>query len=453
MPRSDRKRTDIMLFSKNQMRALLVPLIIEQVLTGLMGVADTLMVSNVGEAAISGVSLVDSLNLLFVYFFSALAAGGTIVCAQYIGRDDAADAKQAAHQVMLASLALGAFFGALLMLIRRPILQLIFGNVEASVMDAAVVYLLITAASYPFLALYSSSAALFRAVGDAKRPMLVAAAADVLNIAGNAVLIFVCGLGVAGAALSTLASRIVSAAVMLYLQTKPGPVSLRGLRGLRPDFAMIRRILRVGLPNAVENGMFQFGRLVVQSTVSTLGTTAIAVQAIVVTLELFGSMPAQAVGTGLLTIAGQCIGAGKPDEARYYMRRLTRVSFWIILGGGVILCTAAPLIMRLTALTAEGGALACHILWAVLTVKVLLWPKAFTLPNGMRAAGDVSYAMWVSTISMWVFRVAFSWFLCRFTGIGLWGVWIGWCTDWLVRNLCFRLRFRSGRWLDHSVLD
>ena len=442
-----------MLFNKNQLRALLVPLIIEQVLTGLMGVADTLMVSNVGEAAISGVSLVDSVNLLFVYFFAALATGGTIICAQYMGRDDEADTREAAHQVMLSSFLMALAAGIALMFLRRPVLRLIFGNVETAVMDAAVVYMLITAASYPFLALYTSSAALFRAIGDATKPMLVAAGADVLNILGNAVLIFVCRWGVAGAALSTLVSRIASAAVMLYLQSKPSPICLGNARRLRLDRVMVRRILRVGLPSAVENGMFQFGRLVVQSTVSTLGTTAIAVQAIVLTLELFGSMPAQAVGTGLLTVAGQCIGRNRPEEARFYMRKLTRLSTWILLGTGGVLCASAPLIMRLTALTPDGAALACRILWVVLTIKVLIWPKAFTLPNGLRAAGDVSYAMWVSTVSMWVFRVALSWYLCRYTPVGLWGVWIGWCTDWLVRNICFRLRFRGDQWLAHDLLS
>ena len=442
-----------MTFDKKALKALLIPLVIEQVLTGLMGLADTLMVSNVGEAAISGVSLVDSINLLVVYFLSALAAGGTIICAQYMGRDDEPDTRRAAHQVMLSGLVLSVLMTVLLTLLRRPVLRLIFGTVEEAVMTAAVSYLLITALSYPFLSLYTASAALFRATGDARRPMLVAAAADILNIIGNAVLIFVFRMGVAGAALSTLASRIFSAAVMLYLQAKPGPVSLQGISRVRPDPVMIRRILRVGLPNAVENGMFQFGRLVVQSTVSVLGTTAIAVQAIVTTLELFGSMPAQAIGTGLLTVAGQCIGRGRPEEARAYTKRFTRISFCIVLGTGLVLSAAAPLIMKLTALTPEGGRLACRILWVVLTIKFLIWPRAFTMPNGMRAAGDVGYAMWGSTISMWVFRVAFSWYLCRYTSVGLWGVWIGWCTDWLVRNICFSLRFRGSKWLAHSVLD
>ena len=442
-----------MFFNKNQLRALLVPLIVEQVLTGLMGVADTLMVSNVGEAAISGVALVDSINLLFTYFFSALAAGGTIICAQYIGREDEPDANRAAHQVMLTSVSLALVFGVLIMVVRRPLLRVIFGNVEPAVMEAAVSYFLITAASYPFLAMYTSSAALFRAIGDANRPMLVAAGADLLNIAGNALLIFGLHMGVVGAALSTLASRVVSAGVMLYLQSKPSPIALRNPRGLRPDFPMIRRILRVGLPSAVENGMFQFGRLAVQSTVSTLGTTAIAVQAIVVTLELFGSMPAQAIGTGLLTVTGQCLGRGRTEEAKHYIRLLTRISFLVVLSTGILISALAPLIMRLTALSEDGALLACRILWVVLTIKFLIWPKAFTLPNGLRAAGDVSYAMWVSTISMWVFRVGLSWWLCRYTAVGLWGVWIGWCTDWLVRNISYRLRFRGEKWLAHSVLD
>ena len=442
-----------MIFDRKSLRALLVPLVIEQVLTGLMGVADTLMVSNVGEAAISGVSLVDAVNLLVVYFLSALAAGGTIVCAQYIGREDPKNAGKAAHQVMFTALVISACLCVLLALGRRPLLALIFGSVEADVMEAAVTYMLITVMSYPFLALYTTSAALFRAVGDSRKPMIVAALADALNIVGNAILIFGCGLGVAGAAIATLLSRIFSALVMLWYQHRTEhPISLHGIRDMRPDGAMIRRILRIGLPGAVENGMFQLGRLAVQSTVAVLGTTAIAAQALALTLETFGSMPAQAVGTGLLTVAGQCIGRGRPDEARRYIKRFTWISTGMVLCTGVLICTAVPFVVRFTALSAEGAALTCRIIWVTSVVKLLLWPVAFTLPNGLRAAGDVSYAMWVSTVSMWVFRVGLSWFLCRCTPAGLWGVWIGWCTDWLVRNLCFHFRFRGDRWLRHSVL-
>lgn len=442
------------MFTKKEIRALLVPLVLEQVLTGLMGMADTFMVSNVSEAAISGVSLVDSVNLLVIYFLSALSAGGTIVCAQYIGHGDEGEANHASRQVMAAGLALSLVLCAVLAAARRPVLRLIFGTVEADVMDAADVYLLVTALSYPFLALYTTSAALYRATGDSRRPMLVAAAADVLNVAGNAALIFGLGMGVLGAALATLASRIFSAAVMLRYQAAPGQaISLGDPRAFRPDGAMLRRILRVGIPSAVENGMFQFGKLIVQSTVSTLGTTAIAAQAVTNTMELFGVMPGQAIGIGLVTVAGQCMGRGRPDEARRYMNYFTRISTVIMVFTGAFVSILAPCLSGFTALTEEGLRLVCHLTWFMSVTRILLWPCAFTLPNGMRAAGDVSFSMWVSTVSMWVLRVGLSWWLCRYTPVGLWGIWIGWSMDWVARVICFLWRYRSGRWAEKRVLD
>ena len=441
------------MFTKGEIKALLWPLVVEQVLTGLMGVADTFMVSNVGEAAISGVSLVDSLNVLVIYFFSALAAGGTIVCSQYIGQGDRVKANRASNQVMSASLALSLVCCLVLTTCRRPILGLIFGRVEAAVMDAADVYLLVTALSYPVLALYSASAALFRATGDSRRPMIVALIADILNVIGNAILIFGFGMGVLGAALATLASRIVSCVVMLRYQARPGQViSLGAPRTYLPDWSMLRRIMRVGLPSAIENGMFQFGKLVVQSTVSVLGTTAIAAQAIIAVLDYCQGMPGQAIGIGLITVAGQCMGKGRPQEARRYMLMFTRISLVVAIVTGGAIAASVPLITRLTALTAEGRVLVCQITWFVVVMRILFWPNAFTLPNGLRAAGDVSYTMWVGTASMWGLRVVLSWYLCRYTPVGLWGIWIGWCTDWVLRAACFRLRLRGDKWQAHNVL-
>ena len=441
------------MFTKKEIRALLWPLILEQVLTGLMGVADTFMVSNVGEAAISGVALVDSLNMLIVYFFSALAAGGTIVCSQYIGQDDKLQANRASAQVLSASFGLSMACCLVLAPLRRPVLGLIFGTVEPAVMDSADVYLLVTALSYPFLALYTASAALFRATGDSRRPMIVALVADVLNIIGNAILIFGCGMGVLGAALATLASRIVSAAVMLRFQARPGQViSLGKLSSFRPDGTMLRRILRLGIPSAIENGMFQFGKLVVQSTVSVLGTTAIASQAIIAVMDSCCGMPGQAIGIGLLTVAGQCMGRGRPDEAKKYMIYFTKISTVVVLISGGIISAGAPLITRLTALSSEGRVLTCQITWFVSAMRLILWPMAFTLPNGLRAAGDVSFTMWVGTVSMWTLRVGLSWYLCRYTGVGLWGIWFGWCADWVLRGACFVWRLKSNKWQEHNVL-
>ena len=442
-----------MLFSKKDLRALLIPLVIEQVLTGIMGIADTLMVSTVGEAALSGVSLVDSINQLAVYFFSSLAAGGTVVCAQYIGHGEPEKSRRAAGQVMLLCGTLSVSLCVLLLPLRLPLLKLIFGRVETAVMESADIYFFITLLSYPALALYTACAALFRATGETRRPMYVAATADLLNVGGNALLIYVFDMGAAGAALSTLLCRIFSAAALLLLLRKPGQMlSPEYTFSLRPDRAMLRRILRIGLPNAVENGMFQFGKLAVQSTVSFLGTTAIAAQAMVVTFELFGSMPGMAIGTGLLTVAGQCMGRGDIDGTKYYIRRFTRISFLTCLGTGILLSAVIPFAVQLTGLSPEGAAITCRLIWFTCALKLLFWPPAFTLPNGLRAAGDVSFAMWVTTLSMWVLRVGMSWVLCRYTGVGLWGVWIGWCTDWMFRCICFSLRYRSNRWTNKTVL-
>lgn len=441
------------MFSKKELRALLIPLVIEQVLTGLMGVADTLMVSNVGEAAVSGVSLVDSINMLLAFFFSALAAGGTVVVAQYIGREDAVRANRAAKQVMLTAGVFSAVLCVLLALLRVPILRLVFGHVEQTVLDAADVYMLVTALSYPFLALYTASAALFRATGDSRRPMIVAAVADVMNIIGNAVLIFSCHMGVLGAALATLLSRVFSAGLMLRYQRKPGQIiTLDNVRGIRPDISMIKRILRIGLPSAVENGMFQLGRLLVQRTVTMLGTTAIAAQAVVYTLETCSSMPAMAIGTGLLTVAGQCMGRGDMESTRLYTRKFVGYARLILLGVNIVLCVSVPFITGVTALSPEGAWLVCQLTWFTSFMKFLIWPGSFTRPCALRAAGDVSYAMWVSTLSMWICRVGLSWVLCLYTPVGLWGIWIAWCTDWLVRNIAFGIRFRGHAWERKHVL-
>ena len=442
------------MFSKKDLRRLLIPLIIEQILTGLMGIADTFMVSNVGEAAVSGVALVDSINMLVSYFFTALAAGGTIVVAQYIGREDEHSANRACGQVITAAVVLSTAVCLILIPLRRPVLGLIFGDVEQSVMDASVTYLLITAASYPFLAAYTTGAALFRAIGRSDSPLYVAGIADVMNIIGNAVLIFVFHMGVAGAAIATLASRVFSTAAILFLQQRSGTlIAVRSARILIPDWAMTKRILRVGLPNALENGMFQFGKLVVQSTVAVLGTTAIASQAIVAQLESFGSMPGQAIGTGLLTVAGQCIGRGDKDGARAYTRRFTLYSMAMTAATGILLSCSVPFVVKLTGLSVEGARLTCRLTWFICSIKVVLWPPGFTMPNGLRAAGDVTYSMVVSTVCMWVFRVALSWYLCRYTSVGLWGIWIGWCTDWLIRAGLYIFRFRGQKWLRFSILD
>lgn len=441
------------MFTRKQIISLLIPLMLEQVLSGIMGIADTMMVTSVGDAAISAVSSVDSINTLIFQLLSALAAGGVIVCSQYLGRKDFKRANEAAHQVLIVSVGLALFVTVFCLLLRRPLLRMIFGTVEHSVMEQAIDYLLITAISYPFMAAQQTAAAALRASGHSAPPMLVAAIANLVNVVGNAVAIFGFGMGVVGAAIATTLSRVLSAVILLALMRNENrPISFRNYRSIRFDRALTGMILRVGIPTGVENSMFQLGKLVVQSTVSTLGTAAMAAQAMTHILDLVECMPSQAIGIGLLTVAGQCMGAGKPEEAKKYTKQFCIISEVILVVMSVLVVSFAPLVTRVAGMTGESAKLTLELLQIITIVKCVIWTLAFTLPNGMRAAGDVRFTATVSALSMWLFRVCGSWVLCRVFGIGLIGVWIAWFCDWGCRLIIYVLRYHSGKWLDKQVL-
>lgn len=441
------------MFTRRQITALLIPLMLEQILTGLMGIADTIMVTSVGESAISGVSLVDTINTLVLYLFTALAAGGIIVCAQHLGRGQREEANAAARQVLLAAVALAVLVMAACLVFRNQLLSLIFGSVEPAVMEQASVYFLITALSYPFLAAQQTAAAIFRSTGKSAPPMAVAAVANGVNIAGNAVLIYVFHMEAAGAALATLVSRIISAVVLLILlRDRKLEVSIQDYRHIRPDGAVIGMVLRVGIPTGVENAMFQMGKLVVQSTVSTLGTAAIAAHAMTQTLDMVQCMPGMAIGTGLLTVAGQCMGAARVDEAKRYTRLFCLFSELTTIVMSVVVLGVTPFVTTVSRMTAESAALTFQLMTLISILKCILWVMAFTLPNGMRAAGDVQFSAIVSALSMWIFRVGGGLLLCRVFELGLFGVWFAWFTDWGVRGIIYIWRWRSGKWETKQVL-
>ncbi len=426
---------------------------LEQFLTGFMGIADTMMVTRIGDTAISAVSCVDSINTLMVMLFSSLATGGTIVCSQYLGQKNSRGAENAARQVYLVAAVLSLSLTAACLLLRAQLLHLIFGAVDAAIMSDALRYFFITALTYPFLALQQTSAAQFRAAGNSRLPMTVTALANCLNIVGNAWLIFVVGMGVTGAALATLVSRILACVVMLSLQRRPGRhIVVNRYLSIRPDAALIHTVLRIGIPTALEGGLFQFGKLVVQSTVSTLGTVALAAQAMTHMLDMFQSYTGQAVGLALLTVVGTCLGAGRTDQARYYTKKLMIVVEVLIVTSGVVMLVITRPAIRLSGLSAEAGALTWRLMVAIVIVKAILWATSFTLPHTLRAAGDVSYAAAVSGASMWIFRVGLSWVLCRHCGFGLEGVWIAWFIDWLCRSTCYVTRYLSGKWEQKHVL-
>ena len=441
------------MFSNRLICSLLIPVVLEQLLNSIMGTADTMMVSNVGSAAISAVSLVDSINVLVIQAFSALAAGGAIVCAQYIGQKNKEKANESARQVLFIITAISAAVSLICLVFQKPLLRLIFGSVEAEVMRASETYFFYTALSFPFIAAYDSAASIFRAQDNTKGPMLISMISNVMNIAGNAVMIWGFHMGVAGAALSTLISRVFCAVVVLIqLRKDRQEIVVRDYIRIRPNWSMIKRILGIGIPSGVENSMFQLGKLAIQSTVSTLGTAAIAAQAMTNILENLNGIAAIGVGVGLMTIVGQCLGAGRQDEAVYYIKKLCVIAEVIIIISCLGVFALTKPITILGGMEKESADMCFHMVMWITIVKPLVWIMAFIPGYGLRAAGDVKFSMIVSCCTMWACRFCLCVFLIRVMGFGPMGVWIGMFADWTLRGIIFTWRFHSRKWLQHKVI-
>lgn len=451
----DKSKVDYgnLLFPRRALWMLLIPLIIEQMLNSLMGMVDTLMVSRVGAEAISAVSLVDSINNLVLQVFAAMAAGAAIICSQYLGRKDEKGCNDAAKQIVLTVVVISSVIMIIGVGFRKPLLHLIFGSVEEAVMTNAQMYFLITALSYPFIALFQAGAAFYRACGNSKFTMKTALIANVANIVGNTLFIFILQMGAAGAAISTLISRALCAFVVFYALRKPGyAIQLKNYFSIRPDLNLIVKILAIGIPSGIENGMFQFGKLAIQSTVSSLGTAAIAAQAMTIIFENVNGMAAVGIGIGLMTVVGQSIGAGRQEEAKYYIVKLAGYAEVAMIISCILVYIAARPVTVLAGMSEESTALCMQMILAITIVKPLLWVPSFTPPNGLRAAGDVRFSMITATLTMWLCRVALSIFLMRVVKTGPIGVWYGMFADWGVRGVIFTIRFVRGKWLRFKVI-
>ena len=433
------------LFSQKELLRLVWPLLVEQLLAVTVGMADTMMVSRCGEAAISGVSLVDMINQLIIVVFAALATGGAVVVSQYLGAREQEHANSSSGQLILLSALLGAGVCVFCFVLARPMIRLCYGSVDADVLEAGVLYLRITALSYPFLALYNAGAALFRSMGNSKISMQISILMNIINIVGNAVCIFGLKMGVDGVAWPSVISRVVAAVLILGRCYQKGH-SLTVPKSTRLDGRMARRILGIGIPSAFENSLFQAGRILVVSMISTFGTVQIAANAVANNLDGMGCIPGQAISLAMISVVGRCVGAGDDEQTIYYTRKLLLWAY-IAMGvsNGCILLFLRPLvgIYALSGATME---------LAVLLVRIhagsglFLWPSSFVLPNALRAANDVKFTMIASVLSMAVWRLGFSYLLCVRLGWGAVGVWVAMVIDWICRVTCFAVRFRSGAW-------
>jgi putative MATE family efflux protein len=447
-------KTDIgTMFSRQQLRRLIFPLIVEQILAITVGMVDTMMISYAGEAAISGVSLVDMINVLLINIFAAVATGGAVVVSQYLGHGNRKEACHAAEQLITVSVVISTALTLISLLFRAQILTLLFGTVEADVMENAMVYFLISAFSFPFLAVFNACAATYRSMGNSKISMQVSAGMNVFNAIGNAILIFGFQMGTAGAALSTLAARMLGALVMIVLirnQKNDVYVIYRNL--IAWERGMVHRILHIAVPNGVENGLFQLGRVLVVSIISRFGTAQIAANAVANNLDSMGCIAGQAMNLAMITVVGQCMGAGEKDQAVWYTKKLWKFTYQITAAANSVILLALPLILNIYSLSPEAWRFAFILVCIHDGCAIVLWPTSFTLPNALRASGDVKFTMVISVASMFIFRIGFSVVLGIYFGLGAIGVWIAMVLDWICRVSFYSFRFRSRKWLDFKVI-
>ena len=438
-------------FSNRALKRLIVPMIIEQFLAILVGMSDSIMVATVGEHAVSGVSLVDNIFILLIYLFAALATGGAVVMGQYLGQNKHEKANRAVNQLILFTALFAICIMIGLYLARNLILHRVFGAIEANVMEASKTYLLIVSASIPFIALYNAGAAVFRTMGNSKVPMYLSMMMNVINVGGNAILIFGFGMGVAGAATSTLVSRVISAVAIILLLCSPEHLlHLERPFSFKLDFGMLKKIAYIGIPNGLENGMFQLGKIMVLSMITGFGTAAIAANAVSNIIATFQVLPGMSVGMAVITVCSRCVGAGDYEAARYYTRKILKLVHILIIVFSVTTLVALPGIMHLYNLSDDAMTFTKQIIWYHGICCMLIWPEAFTLPNTLRAASDVKFCMILSIISMWVFRIAFSYIIAVRMGMGVLGVWIAMTVDWAVRAVLFIIRYRGKRWQHKS---
>lgn len=442
-----------MLFSKQDLKRLIVPLLLEQLLAITIGMADTMMVTSVGEAAVSGVSLVDSITALLINVFSCLATGGAVVASQYLGANEPLKAGKAGKQLMYACVIAGMSLMLVCLLLRNWLLSVIFGTIDIEVMQNAQLYFVFSAISYPFLALYNANAALLRSEGNTKATLYTSIIMNIINIAGNAICIFGLRLGVLGAAIPTLLSRLVGAIMTSFIVVHPdNMIPIPSLKKWEWNGEMLKKILKIGLPTGFEGSFFQLGKLILQSLISSFGTAAIAANAISGSIAGVQTVAGSAIGLAMVTVVGRCVGADESEQAKDYTKKLMKMTYLVVWAINIPIMLCANPLLSIFNLSQEAVDIAYTLVLSHSINVIFTWSISFVLPNALRAAGDAKYTMTISCISMAVFRVTFAYVLANGFGLGVLGVWIAMEIDWLFRGLMFVYRLKTGKWLKHKVI-
>ncbi|WP_195980205.1 MATE family efflux transporter [Clostridium butyricum] len=441
------------MFSNESLKKLIIPIFMDQILIIIASIIATMMISYAGEASVSAVSLIDMINMLLINVLAALTAGGAVIVSQYIGFRDKNKSCIAASQLFTIATIISIGIMGFVFIFHKPLLKILFGNVDHNVMNLAITYFVIYSISYPFLSIYDSGAALFRSIGNSRVPMIVSIAMNAINIVGNAIGIFVFNAGVVGIAISIIISRAFAALVMVYLSLNKKNkvfISFSQIFTIKRD--MIIKILNIAIPNGIENGIVQLGRILLISIIALFGTDQIAANGITNSLVMISISFATAMNIAIVSVIGQCVGAGDYAQADFYTKKLLKITYigTIVISLAEILLL--PWILNLYTLSAEVTNLTYILVIIHNCLAIIFWPLSFTLPNSLRASGDVRFTMIVSISSMFILRISFGYILGIIFNLGVIGVWLAMGADWMLRSIIYVLRFKNGKWREFKVI-
>lgn len=441
------------MFSNRDLKQMIVPLFLEQLLMALVGIADVFVIGYVGEAAVSGVSLVNAFNTIFINLFTALASGGAVVISQYIGRQKQERAGMAASQLLTASVLCSVVISVAVLLTNTQLMRLMFGQVEPEVLEACVTYLRISAYSYPALAVYNAGAALYRSFGKTSTTMYISIAANIINVVGNCIGVFALHAGVAGVAWPSLIARAFSAVVITVLCfSKSNPVRYLKQWVFRLNGAMQKQILRIAIPNGVESGIFQLVKVALSSVAALFGTYQIAANGMAQSIWSMAALVCVAMGPVYITVIGQCMGAGDTEQAELYFRKLTKIALLLAIGWNTLVFAATPVLMRFSALEPETKRLTILLVLIHNIFNAVAFPLADPLGKGLRATGDVKFTTAISLFTTIGVRLVFSVLFAIVLNLGVVGIAFAMCLDWSVRGIIFWLRFKGGKWKQYKVI-
>ncbi|MZI79804.1 MATE family efflux transporter [Clostridium butyricum] len=441
------------MFSNESLKKLIIPIFMDQILIIIASIIATMMISYAGEASVSAVSLIDMINMLLINVLAALTAGGAVIVSQYIGFRDKNKSCIAASQLFTIATIISIGIMGFVFIFHKPLLKILFGNVDHNVMNLAITYFVIYSISYPFLSIYDSGAALFRSIGNSRVPMIVSIVMNAINIVGNAIGIFVFNAGVVGIAISIIISRAFAALVMVYLSLNKKNkvfISFSQIFTIKRD--MIIKILNIAIPNGIENGIVQLGRILLISIIALFGTDQIAANGITNSLVMISISFATAMNIAIVSVIGQCVGAGDYAQADFYTKKLLKITYigTIVISLAEILLL--PWILNLYTLSAEVTNLTYILVIIHNCLAIIFWPLSFTLPNSLRASGDVRFTMIVSISSMFILRISFGYILGIIFNLGVIGVWLAMGADWALRSIIYVLRFKNGKWREFKVI-